>query len=167
MKGKKNQGRCTLPMNLREYTPCGDVPNFTVQGLQDALTEAESVVMEPPALTDEFIIQLEVTMADRPGRLRPPAYSWNGGLVQHALKSNPALRDLEHMQVDGLGLTYLFFYNWHGYHCPSKEEALAMHSYIVDAFAEWIGRSAHFDMVPLLLEAGWQCVAAMQERHRQ
>ena len=34
-------------------------------------------------------------------------------------------------------------------------------------FAEWIGRSAHFDAVPLLLEAGQQCMTAVQERHRQ
>ena len=71
------------------------------------------------------------------------------------------------MQADGLGLAYLFFYDRHGYHGLSKEEALAMHSHIADAFAKWIGRSAHFDTVPLLLKAGWQHVAAMQERHRQ
>ena len=33
-----------------EYTPHGDVLNFTVQGLRDALTEAESAVTEPPPL---------------------------------------------------------------------------------------------------------------------
>ena len=38
--------------------------SFTVQGLRDALTAAESTVTEPPCPTDEFIIQLEVTMAD-------------------------------------------------------------------------------------------------------
>ena len=69
------------PNKSGEYTLHGDMPNFTVQGLQDALTEAESVVMEPPALADELIIQLEVTMADRPRRPQPPAYLWNGGLV--------------------------------------------------------------------------------------
>ena len=42
-----------------------------------------------------------------------------------------------------------------------------MHSHIADAFTEWIGRSAHFDTVPLLLEARQQCAAAMQERRRQ
>ena len=42
-----------------------------------------------------------------------------------------------------------------------------MHSHIADAFAKWIGRSAHFDAVPLLLGMGWQHVTAMQERHRQ
>ena len=66
------------------------------------------------------------------------------------------------MQADGPGLVYLFFYNRHGYRSLSKEEALAMHSHIADAFAKWIGRSAHFNMVPLLLEAGQQC---MQQPH--
>ena len=87
--------------------------------------------------------------------------------MQHVLKGDTALRDLEHMQVDGPGLMYLFFYDWHGYHGLSKEEVLAMCSHIADAFAEWIGRSAHFNTVPLLLEAGWQHATAMQERCRQ
>ena len=42
-----------------------------------------------------------------------------------------------------------------------------MRSHIADAFAEWIGRSAHFDAVPLLLETGRQRMTAMQERCRQ
>ena len=77
------------------------MPNFTVQGLQDALNEAESTVTEPLSLAEEFIIQLDVTMADRLGRLWPPAYSWNGGLVWHALKNDPAMGDLKHVEVDG------------------------------------------------------------------
>ena len=109
---------------------------------------------EPPSLAEEFIIQLDVMMADRPGRLRPPAYSWNGGLVWHTLKNYPAMGDLKHVEVDGPGWAYLFFYDWHGYRGLPKEEALAMRSYIADVFAEWIGRSAHFDVVPLLLETG-------------
>ena len=48
-------------------------------------------------------------------------------MVRHALKGDPALRDLEHVQVDGPGLVYLFFYDQHGYHGLSKEEALTMH----------------------------------------
>ena len=67
--------------NKSEYMPRGDTPIFTVQGLRDALTKAESAVTEPSPPADEFIIQLEVTMADRPGGQRPPPYSWNGGLV--------------------------------------------------------------------------------------
>ena len=106
-------------------------------------------------------------MADCPGRLRLPAYPWNGGLVQHALKNDPTMRDLKHVQAVGPGLVYLFFHDQHRYRGLSKEEALDMHSHIADAFAEWIGRSALFDAVPLPLEAGWQCMAATQERRRQ
>ena len=64
---------------------------------------------------DEYIIQLEVMMADRPNRPRPPAFSWNAGMVLHVLKSDPALRELEHVQVNGPGLAYLFFYDRHGH----------------------------------------------------
>ena len=61
---EEESGEMYSPNKSGEYTPCGDVPNFTVQGLRDALAKAESVVTEPPAPADEFIIQLEVTMAD-------------------------------------------------------------------------------------------------------
>ena len=87
--------------------------------------------------------------------------------MQHVLKNDPAMRDLKHVQADGPGLAYLFFHDCHRYHSLSKEEALDMRSHIADAFAEWIGRSTHFDAVPLLLEAGQQCVTATQERCRQ
>ena len=39
-----------------------------------------------------------------------------------------------------------------------------MCSHITDAFVEWIGRSARFDAVLLLLEAGWQHTTVMQEK---
>ena len=87
-------------------------------------------------------------------------------MVQHVLKSDPALRELEHIQVDSPGLVYLF-YDRHGHCGLMKVAALTMHSHIVDAFAEWIGRSTHFDVVPLLLEEGCQHTTAAQERHRQ
>ena len=61
---EEESGEMYSPNESGEYMPHGDAPNFTVQGLQDALTEAESAVTEPPTPTDEFIIQLEVTMAD-------------------------------------------------------------------------------------------------------
>ena len=41
----------------------------------------------------------------------PPAFSWNGGMVNYILKSDPALWDLEHVQADSQGVTYLFFYD--------------------------------------------------------
>ena len=52
------------PNELGEYMPHGDVPNFTVQGLRDALNEAESTTTEPTCLAEEFIIKLDVMMAD-------------------------------------------------------------------------------------------------------
>ena len=47
-----------------------------------------------------------------------------------------------------------FFYDRQGYRGLPKEEALAVRSHIADVFAEWIGRSTHFEAVPLLLEVG-------------
>ena len=38
------------PNESEEYTSHGDMPSFTVQGLRNALTEAESVVTGPPAM---------------------------------------------------------------------------------------------------------------------
>ena len=88
-------------------------------------------------------------------------------MVQHVLKSDLALRELENVQVNSPGSVYLFFYDRHGHCGLMKEAAFAMHSHIADAFAEWIGRSAHFDVVPLLLEEGHHCATAAQERCRQ
>ena len=92
---EEESGEMYSPNESGEYMPRGDAPNFTVQGLRDALTEAESTVTEPPPLAEEFVIQLDVMMGDRQGRPRPPAYSWNGGLVWHALKNDPATGGLE------------------------------------------------------------------------
>ena len=112
--GEEESGEMFSPNESGEYMPCEDMVRFTVQGLRDALTAAESTVTEPPCPADEYIIQLEVMMADWPGRPHPPAFLWNAGMVLHVLKSDPALRELEHVQVDGPGLAYLFFYDRHG-----------------------------------------------------
>ena len=48
-------------------------------------------------------------MVDQLGCLHLPTFSWNAGMVLHILKGDPALRDLEHVQVDGPGTAYLFF----------------------------------------------------------
>ena len=87
--------------------------------------------------------------------------------MRHALKNDPAMGDLKHVEVDGPGRAYLFFYDRQGYRGLPKDEALAMRSHIADAFAEWIGRSPHFETVPLLLEVGRQRAMAVQERHQQ
>ena len=53
-------------------------------------------------------------MADHPGQPCPPTFSWNGGMVMHILKSDPVLWELGHVQVDGPGTAYLFFYDKEG-----------------------------------------------------
>ena len=101
------------PNESGEYMLRSDMVSFTVQSLRDALTAAESTVTEPLHPADEFIIQLEVTMVDQPSRPHPTAFSWNVGMVLHVLKSDPALRELEHIQVNSHGLVFLFFYDRH------------------------------------------------------
>ena len=101
---EEESGEMFSPNESGEYTPRDDTVRFTVQGLRDALTAAESMVTEPPCPMDEYIIQLEVMMVDQPSRPHPPAFSWNAGMVLHVLKSDPALRELEHIQVDSPGL---------------------------------------------------------------
>ena len=86
--GEEESGEMFSPNESGEYMPHDDVARFTVQGLKDALTAAESTVTEPLHPVDEYIIQLEVTMADQPGRPCPPAFSWNAGMVLHVLKSD-------------------------------------------------------------------------------
>ena len=94
------------PNEQGEYTQEDGAQALTVQGLTDVLSglESEDTVVEPPE--EELILQLEVTMADHP---RPPAFSWNAGMVMHVLKNDPALRHLEYVQVDNPGTAYLFF----------------------------------------------------------
>ena len=72
---EEESGEMFSPNESGECMPHGDAVSFIVQGLRDALTAAESTVTEPLHPTDEFIIQLEVTMADQPGRPCPPAFS--------------------------------------------------------------------------------------------
>ena len=74
-------------------------------------------------------------------------------MVLHVLKNDPALRELEHIQVDGPGIAYLF-YDRHRCCILTKEAALAICLHLADAFAEWIGRSVHFKVVTLLQDKG-------------
>ena len=72
-------------------------------------TDVGEGITEPPA--EEYAMMLEVMMAHHPGWPHPPAFSWNAGMVMHILKSDPILRELEHVQMDGPGTAYLFFYD--------------------------------------------------------
>ena len=111
--GEEESREMFSPNESGEYMLHDNVARFTVQGLRDALTAAESTVTEPLCPMDEYIIQLVVTMADQRSRPHPPAFLWNVVMVLHVLKSDLALRELENIQVDGPGLAYLFFYDRH------------------------------------------------------
>ena len=85
-------------------------------------------------------MQLEVTMADQPCQLCPP-FLWNTGMVMHVLNNDPPLKDLDHVQVDSPGMSYLFFYD-RLRHCGlTWEAAQTVCSHLVDTFSEWIGWS--------------------------
>ena len=95
-----------------DYMSMDEAPCFSMQGLSDALADVGEGTGETSV--EEYTMMLEVTMADCPGRPHPPAFSWNVGMVMHILKSDPVLQELEHVQVDGPGTAYLFFYNKQG-----------------------------------------------------
>ena len=91
------------PNEQGKYTLEDGAQALTGQGLTDVLSglESEDTVVEPPK--EELILQLEVTIADRPGHPRLPAFSWNTSMVMHTLKNDPTLRDLGYVQVDNPG----------------------------------------------------------------
>ena len=116
-----------------EYTSLDEAPRFSVQGLSDALADVGEGTDETP--TEEYAMMLEV-MADRPGRSCPPAFSWNAGMVMHVLKCDLVLRELEHVQVDGPGTAYLFFYNKQGRWGLRQDTAHAIWTHVKEAFSE-------------------------------
>ena len=146
------------PDDQGEYTSLDEAPQFSMQELSDALTGVGEGKDETPA--EEYAMMLEVMMADCPGWPHPPAFSWNAEMVMHILKSDPVLRELEHVQVDGPGTAYLFFYDKQGCWGLSQDTAHAIWAHVEEAFLEWILRLAHFtiSLFPLM-EAWWQVVA--------
>ena len=128
-------------------------------GLSNALADVGEGMDETPA--EEYAMMLEVTMADHPGRPHPPMFSWNVGMVMHVLKGNPVLRELEHMQVDGPGTAYLFFYDKQGCQGLRQDTVHAIRTHMEEAFSEWISCSVHFtiNLFPLM-EVWWQVVVA-------
>ena len=108
----EDSGEMYSPDDQGEYTAMDETLQFSLQRLSDALAD----IGEGTGRTsvEEYTLTLEVMMADCPGRPCPPVFSWNAGRVMHILKSDPVLRELEHVQVDGPGAAYLFFYNMQG-----------------------------------------------------
>ena len=87
-------------------------------------------------------------------------------MVLHVLKINLSLRDLEHVQVDGPGMAYLFIFDKQGHRGLTLEAAQAMRAHVGEAFTEWISHSAHFAVNPIPLAEGWCCMMVASERHR-
>ena len=79
----------------------------------------------------------------------------------HILKSDPVLRELEHVQVDSLGTAYLFFYDKQGHWGLRQDATHAIRTHLEEAFSEWILHAAHFtiSLFPLM-EGWWRAVAA-------
>ena len=105
----EDSGKMYFPDDQGEYMSLDEAPQFSVQGLSDTLADVGEGMDENPA--EEYAMMLEVTMADCPGQPHPPVFSWNAGMVMHVLKSDPVLRELEQVRVDGPGTAYLFFYD--------------------------------------------------------
>ena len=125
-----------------------------MQGLSDVLADVGEGIVETPV--EEYTMMLEVMMADHPGQPHPPAFSWNMGMVMHILKSDPVLRELEHVQVDGLGTVYLFFYDKQGHRGLGQDTSYAIWAHVEKAFSGWISRSTYFTISLLpLVEVWW------------
>ena len=74
----------------------------------------------------------------------------------HVLKSDPVLRELEHVQVDGPGTAYLFFYDKQGHRGLGQDATHAVQTHVEEAFSEWISHSAHFTISLFPLMEVWQ-----------
>ena len=135
-----------------------------MQGLSDALVDVGEGIDEAPAV--EYAMKLEVAMADCPGQPHPPVFSWNMGMVMHVLKSDPVLRELEHMQVDGPGMAYLFFYDKQGHRGLGQDTAYATWAHMEEAFSEWISCLAHFTISLLPLMEAWRRAVAASDCQR-
>ena len=150
----EDSGEMYSPDKQGEYTPLDGTPRFSMQRLSDALADVGEGINETPA--EEYTMMLEVTMADRPGQPHPPMFSWNAGMVMHILKSNPVLKELEHVQVDGPGTAYLFFYDKQGCRGLGQDTADVIQAHVEQAFSGWISCSAHFTISLLPLMEAWQ-----------
>ena len=159
-------GRMYLPDDQGEYAPEVGAPSFSIQGLSDTLMALETMTeVQPPP--EKFALQLEVMMANHRGCPCPPEFSWNMGMVLHVLKGDPTLRDLKHVQVEGSGMAYLFFFDKKGCQRLTLEAAHMMRTHVGKAFSEWISHSTHFNVNPMPLAEGLCHMMVASERWRQ
>ena len=157
----EDSGELYFPDEQGEYVPLDGTLRFSVQGLSDTLADVGEGITEPPA--EEYTMMLEVMMADHPGQPHPPTFSWNVGMVMHILKSDPILRELEHVQVDGPGTAYLFFYDTQGHYGLSQDTISVIQAHVEEAFPEWISHSAHFSIGLLPLVEALQLAVATSD----
>ena len=152
-------GEMYSPDDQGEYTSLDETLQFSLQGLSNALADVGEETGRTS--TEEYALMLEVTMADCPGRPHPPVFSWNAGMVMHILKSDLVLQELEHVQVDGPGTAYLFFYDKQSRWGLEQGAMDAIRTHMEEAFLKWITHFAHFNVSLLpLMEAWWQSVTA-------
>ena len=86
------------------------------------------------------------------------------GMVMHILTGDPTLRDLKHIQVDGPGMAYMFFFDKQDHRGLTLDAAQTHRTHVGEVFAEWISHSAHFTVIPLSLVKGWcRAVAASEQ----
>ena len=153
---REESGEMYLPDDQGEHAlPEAGMQNFSVQGLLVTLTSLDSEVTVVQLPLEEYALLLEVTMAERTRHPRLPTFSWNSSMVLHILKRDPALRDLECVQVDGLGTAYLYFYDKQGHKGLKQEVTENLWAHMAEAFSEWISHSAHFMAILLPLVEGW------------
>ena len=160
----KDSGEMYSPDEQGEYMPLDGTPRFSMQGLSNTLADFGVGINETPA--EEYAMMLEVMMADRPGQPHPPTFSWNPGMVMHILKSDPVLRELEHVLVDSPGTAYLFFYDKQGPRGLGQDTAYTIRAHVDEAFSGWILCSAHFTISLLPLMEAWQQAVATSDRQR-
>ena len=85
-------------------------------------------------------------------------------MVMHILKGDSTLRNLEHVQMDGSGMAYLFFFDKQDHRGLKYDATQALRMHVAEAFSEWISHSAHFTVIPLPLGSGWCQAVATSER---
>ena len=124
------------PDEQGEYTLLDGAPRFSVQGLSNSLADVRKGINETPA--EKYTMMLEVMMTDCPGWPHPPTFSWDVGMVMHVLKRDLVLRELEHMEVDGLGTAYLFFYDKQGHQGLDQDTTYVIQAHMEEAFSGWI-----------------------------
>ena len=84
----------------------------------------------------------------------------------HVLKSDPALQELKHVQVDNPGTAYLFFYDKQGHQGLGQDAVNAVRTHMEEAFSEWISHSAHFNISLLPLMEAWRWSVAASNCRR-